>query len=107
MKYMEKLYINDNMLFKDKLPQDLYTAFQIITLLIEKGNLYLIHNKDSFNISIIYQGKENWINYIMKCNSWTTKSDFAYLHFLYQNSSIHTSPTSQHPYMQETRKIDT
>ena len=26
-----KLYINDNMLFKDKLPQDLYTAFQIIS----------------------------------------------------------------------------
>ena len=27
---MEKLYINYNMLFNDKLPQDLYTAFQII-----------------------------------------------------------------------------
>ena len=45
---MEKLYINDNMLFKDKLPQDLYTAFQIIKLLIEKGNLNLIHNKTSY-----------------------------------------------------------
>ena len=44
---MEKLYINDNMLFKDKLPQDLHTAFQIIELLIEKGNLNLIQNKDS------------------------------------------------------------
>ena len=27
-KYMVKLYINHNMLFKDKLPQDQYTAFQ-------------------------------------------------------------------------------
>ena len=45
---MEKLYINDNMFFKDKLPQDLYTAFQIIKLLIEKGNLNLIHNKNSY-----------------------------------------------------------
>ena len=32
---MEKLYINDNMPSKDKLPQGLYTAFQIIKLLIE------------------------------------------------------------------------
>ena len=47
-KYMEKLYINDNMLFKDNLPQDLYTAFQIIRLLIEKGNLNLIHSKNSY-----------------------------------------------------------
>ena len=45
---MEKLYINDNMLFKDKLPQDLYTAFQIIKLVIEKGNLNLIHNKNLY-----------------------------------------------------------
>ena len=29
---MEKLYINDTMLFKHKLPQDLHTAFQIIKL---------------------------------------------------------------------------
>ena len=26
---MEKLYINHNMLFKDKLAQDLHTAFQL------------------------------------------------------------------------------
>ena len=44
---MKKLYINDNMLFKDKLPQDLYTGFQNIKLLIEKENLNLIHNKNS------------------------------------------------------------
>ena len=45
---MEKLYINDNMLFKDKLHQDLYTTFQIIKLLIETGNLNLIHHKNSY-----------------------------------------------------------
>ena len=45
---MGKLYINDNMLFKDKIPQDLYTAFQIIKLLIEKGNINLIHNKNTY-----------------------------------------------------------
>ena len=45
---MEKLYINDNILFKDKLPQDLHTAFQIIKLLINKGNLNLIHNKNLY-----------------------------------------------------------
>ena len=45
---MDKLYINDNMLFKDKLPEDLYTAFQIIKILIKKGNLNLIHNKNSY-----------------------------------------------------------
>ena len=36
------------MLFKDKLPPDLYTTIQIIKLLIEKGNLNLIHNKNSY-----------------------------------------------------------
>ena len=41
-------YINDNMLFKDKLRQDLYTALQIIKLMIEKWNLNLIHNKNSY-----------------------------------------------------------
>ena len=41
---MEKLYINDKMLFKDKLPQGLYNACQIIKLLIERRNLNLIHN---------------------------------------------------------------
>ena len=45
---MEKLYINDNMLFKDNMPQGLYTAFQYIKLLIEKGNLNLIHNQNTY-----------------------------------------------------------
>ena len=65
---MEKLYINDNMLFEHKLLQDLHTGFQIIKLLIEKGNLNLIHNKIHMNIYIIHQEKENWTNYTMKYN---------------------------------------
>ena len=39
---------NLNILFNDNLPTDLYTAFQIIKLLIEKRNLNLIHNKNSY-----------------------------------------------------------
>ena len=50
MKYMEKLYINDNMLVKDKLHQDLSTALQIIKLMIEKWNLNLIDNKYSYQL---------------------------------------------------------
>ena len=85
--YLEHLYKNMNILFNDNLPTDFYTAFKNIKLLIEKGNLNLIHNKDSYiNISIIYQGKENWINYIMRCSSWTIKSDFTYLHYIHQIS---------------------
>ena len=99
---MEELYINDNMLFKDKLPQDLYIAFKIIKLLIEKGNFNLIQAKVHINISMIDK-KQNWINYIMRCNSWTTKSDFIYLHYRYQISSIPALPTSQHSYIQSTR----
>ena len=43
----------------------------------------------------------------MRCNPWTIKPDFTYLHYIHQISSITTLPTSQHPYIQETRKIDT
>ena len=46
--YLEKLYANVNMLFKDKCPTDLHTAFEIIKLLIQKGNLNLIHNKNTY-----------------------------------------------------------
>ena len=46
--YLEKLYANVNMLFNNKLPTDLYSTFQIIKLLIEKGNLNLGHNKNSY-----------------------------------------------------------
>ena len=43
----------------------------------------------------------------MRCNSGTTKPYFTYLHYIYQISSIQPLPTSQHPYIQEMRKIDT
>ena len=46
--YFEKLYENMNILFNDNLPTDLHTAFQIIKLLIEKGNLNLIHYRNSY-----------------------------------------------------------
>ena len=46
--YLENLYENLNILFNDKLPTDLHTAFQIIKLLIEKGNLNLIHNQNMY-----------------------------------------------------------
>ena len=46
--YLEKLYVNVNMLFNDKLPTDLHISFQIIKLLIKKGNLNLIHNKNTY-----------------------------------------------------------
>ena len=37
--YLEKLYANVNMLFKDKLPRDLHIAFEIIKLFIRKGKV--------------------------------------------------------------------
>ena len=40
-----KIYENMNILFNDYLSADLQTAFQIIKLLIEKGNRNLIHKK--------------------------------------------------------------
>ena len=46
--YLEKLYENVNMLSKDKLPRDLHVAFEIIKLLIKKGNPNLIHNKNTY-----------------------------------------------------------
>ena len=84
--YLEKLNVNVNMLFSNKLPTDLYTTFQIMKSVIENGNLNLEHNKNHINNSIIYQANENWINYIMKCNSWTIKSHFTYLHYIHQIS---------------------
>ena len=101
---MEKLYINDEMLFKDKLPQDLHTAFQIIKLLIEKRNLNLLHNKSSYQHFNCLSRKRKLDKLYNDCNSSTTKSDFTYLHYIHQ---IEALPTSQHPYIQETRKIDT
>ena len=46
--YLENIYENMNILFNDNLPTALHTAFQTIKLLIEKGNLNLIHNKNSY-----------------------------------------------------------
>ena len=46
--YLENLYENMNILFDDNLPTDLHTVFKIIKLLIEKGNLNLIHNKNTY-----------------------------------------------------------
>ena len=46
--YLEHLYENMNILFHNRFPTDLHTEFQIIKLLIEKGNLNLIHNKNSY-----------------------------------------------------------
>ena len=56
-KCLEKLYANVNILFnKDKLPQDQHISYEIIKLLIMKGNLNLIHNKSTYehmnNLSI-------------------------------------------------------
>ena len=65
--YLEKLYTKVNMFFKDKLPRDLHIAFEIIKLLIKIRNLNLIHNKNTYQLLMIYQEK-NWSNYKMKCN---------------------------------------
>ena len=46
--YLEHLYENMIILFNNKFPTDLCIAFKIIKLLIEKGNLNLIHNKNTY-----------------------------------------------------------
>ena len=46
--YLECLYENMNNRFNNKFPTDLCIAFKIIKLLIEKGNLNLIHNKNTY-----------------------------------------------------------
>ena len=46
--YLEHLYENMNILFNNKFPMDLHTEFQIIKLLIVKGNLNLIHNQNTY-----------------------------------------------------------
>ena len=46
--YLEHLYENMNILFNNKFPTDLHIAFKIIKLLIEKGNLNLIHNMNTY-----------------------------------------------------------
>ena len=77
------------MLFKDKLPEDLYIAFQIIKVLIEKGYLNLIHDKDSHQHFNYLSSKRKLDNY---------KARF-YISTLYTSiSSIPAVPTFQHPY---------
>ena len=49
--YLENLYEKVNILLNDNLPTNLHTTFQSIKLLIEKGNLNLIHNKNSYQHS--------------------------------------------------------
>ena len=51
--YLEKLFANVNTLFNDKIPTDLHIAFEIIKLLITKGNLNLIYNNRILSIAQI------------------------------------------------------
>ena len=46
--YLEDLFESMNILFNNIFPSDLYTEFHIIKFLIEKGNLNLIHNKNTY-----------------------------------------------------------
>ena len=46
--YLEHLYENMNILFNNKFLTELHTEFHIIKLLIDKGNLNLIHNKNTY-----------------------------------------------------------
>ena len=46
--YLEHLYGNMNILFNNEIPTDFHTEFHIIKLLIEKGNLNMIHNQNSY-----------------------------------------------------------
>ena len=41
-KYLEKLYVNVTILFKDKIPRDQVFSLKIMKILITKGNLTLI-----------------------------------------------------------------
>ena len=66
--YLEKLYVNVNMLFNHKLPTNLYFIrnYQVIDQARESklDTQPRIH----IYISIIHQERENWINYTMKYN---------------------------------------
>ena len=46
--YLEHLYENMNILFNNKFPTDFHTECHIIKLLIDKGNLNLIHSQNSY-----------------------------------------------------------
>ena len=66
-KYLEILYGNDDILFNDKLPTDLCISFKIIKLVIMKGNLNLLQDKNKYVHFNHLSKRENWINYTMKC----------------------------------------
>ena len=66
--YLEDLNENMNILFNNKFPTELHTEFHIVKLLIEKGNLNLIHNKNTYQ-HFNSMSRKNWINHIMRCNS--------------------------------------
>ena len=67
--YLEHLYEHMTIHFNNRFPTDLHTEFHIIKLLIEKGNLNLIHNENTYQHFNHLSKKGNWINYIMRCNS--------------------------------------
>ena len=67
--YLEHLYENMNILFNNKFPTELHTELHIFKLLIEKGNLNLIHNRNTYQHFNSMSRKRNWTNYIMRCNS--------------------------------------
>ena len=46
--YLKHLYENMNIHFNNKFPTDLHIVFKNIKLLIEKGNVNLIHNKNTY-----------------------------------------------------------
>ena len=46
--YLEHLYENMNIHFNNKFPTDLHTEFHIFKMLVEKGNLNLIHNENTY-----------------------------------------------------------
>ena len=46
--YLEHLYENMNILFNNKFLTDFHTEFHTIKLLIEKENLNLIHNENTY-----------------------------------------------------------
>ena len=46
--YFEHLYEYIYILFNNKFPMDLHTEIHIMKLLIEKGNLNLIHNENTY-----------------------------------------------------------
>ena len=83
-KDLEKLYINDNMLFKDKLAQDLHTAFQNYQVIDQKGNtqeiyistLYIKFHQFQHYIHLkipIYKKQENLIHDFIQepsCTKW-------------------------------------